>query len=65
MPERRASPFAGEAAHRGPGHLLPRKYTFLIYLSCRLNAFRQTFIYFEFTSKIKEFADTSALNARG
>jgi hypothetical protein len=39
--------------------------TLLIYLSCRLKAFRQNFTYFVFTSKIKGFADTSALNARG
>ena len=55
--------FAGEAAN--PGQRLPRKYTFVIYLCCRLNAFRQTFTHFVFTSKIKGFADTSALNARG
>jgi hypothetical protein len=65
MPERRASPFAGEAAHRLPEQRLPRKYIFVIYLSCRLKAFRQKFTYFVFSSKIKGFADTSALNARG
>lgn len=65
MPECRVSPLDNEAAHRGPEHLLPRKYTFLIYLSCWLKAFRQNFTYFVFTSKIKGFADTSALNARG
>ena len=65
MPERRVSPFAVEAAHRGQEQGLPRKYTFAIYLSCRLKAFRQNFTYLVFTSKIKGFADTSALDARG
>ena len=63
MPEWRVSPLGNEAAHRIPGQAATM--TNVISLSCRLNAFRQTFTRFVFTSKIKGFADTSALNARG